>query len=148
MNRLRQIRDEAQAILGGQRLELKDEAQLSWAQRLYYFGLLVARNFILNRCPVRATALAYTTLLALIPLLAVVMGIYTSVLKKEGDEPIRVAVDRLIYYVAPQLDLVDRTNTAGLSLLTSTNAPSPRSSGNDQWCGALPSMWTTSTARR
>src|SRR6185312_834654 len=39
-------------------------------ERTAHFWTLVVRHFVRNRCLIRASALAYTTLLALIPLLA------------------------------------------------------------------------------
>ena len=51
-----------------------------------HFWILVGRSFARNRCPVRASALAYATVLALIPMLAVVVSITSSLLKKEGEE--------------------------------------------------------------
>jgi hypothetical protein len=47
------------------------EAELSRLERFAHFCTLVVRSFVRNRCFVRASALSYTTLLALIPLLAV-----------------------------------------------------------------------------
>src|SRR5262245_40627613 len=46
-----------------------NRAQLSRLHKFAHFWLLVVRSFSRNRCPVRASALAYTTLLALIPTL-------------------------------------------------------------------------------
>jgi len=40
-------------------------------ERFAHFWVLVGRSFTRNRCPLRAAALSYTTLLALVPLLAV-----------------------------------------------------------------------------
>ncbi len=75
-----------------------------------HFWLLVIKSFIRNRCLVRASALAYTTLLALIPLLAIVVGISTSLLKSQGDKPVADILEKLVSNVAPQLNLVSKTN--------------------------------------
>ena len=56
-----------------------------------------------NRCPVRATALAYTTLLALIPMLAVVASVTTTLLKTQGKERINNAVEVLVAQVLPDI---------------------------------------------
>lgn len=85
-----------------------------WALNVWYFlrfCRFVLDGFIRNRCPLRAAALAYTTLLALIPLLAIVVGILTSMLKTDeakGEEMIEQFIETLVANVAPALDLVDR----------------------------------------
>lgn len=73
--------------------------------RFAHFCLMVAKSFQKNRCPARAAALAYTTLLALVPLLAVAVSITTSILQKQGQEPVRKLIDGLVNYIAPALDL-------------------------------------------
>jgi len=70
-----------------------------------HFWLMVAKSFSRNRCPIRAAALAYTTLLALVPLLAVCVSITTSMLQKQGEAPVRKLINRMVDYVAPALDL-------------------------------------------
>ncbi len=75
-----------------------------------HFCLLVAKSFFRNRCHVRASALAYTTLLALVPLLAVVMSITTGVLQKQGKEPIERIINQLVDYIAPALNLESRAD--------------------------------------
>ncbi len=57
-------------------------------ERAAHFFALVWRQFVRNRCLVRASALAYTTLLALIPLLAFVISISNSLLQNVDDEKI------------------------------------------------------------
>ena len=61
-------------------------------------------GFINVRCPVRATALAYTTLLALIPMIAVAAAISTGILKSQGQAPIDKAIDMLVEQVTPKVD--------------------------------------------
>ena len=70
-----------------------------------HFWVFVGRSFLRNRCPVRATALAYTTLLALVPLLAVSLGVATSLLKSDEAQT-RQLIEQLIAQVAPQLELM------------------------------------------
>ena len=74
--------------------------------KFVHFWLLVWNSFMRNRCPVRASALAYTTLLALIPLLAVGIGVSTSLLKSQGNEPVKELINKLVDQVAPQLGLM------------------------------------------
>ncbi len=89
---------------------IDDEDKLPFLERAKRFWTMVIQNFIQNRCPVRATALAYTTLLSLVPLLAVVVSISTSLLKtEEGDKRIDAAIDLAIENLAPQLGLVPQT---------------------------------------
>lgn len=89
---------------------IDDEDKLPFLERAKRFWTMVIQNFMQNRCPVRATALAYTTLLSLVPLLAVVVSISTSLLKtEEGDKRIDAAIDLAIENLAPQLGLVPQT---------------------------------------
>lgn len=87
------------------------EGELSRLERFAHFGALAVRSFVRNRCPVRAAALSYTSLLALIPLLAVAIGVTSSLLKSEGEEKIYQAIDKFVGDIMPP---------AGLD----TNAPS------------------------
>jgi len=86
------------------------------------FWELVVTGFLNNRCPVRATALAYTTLLALIPMLAVAASISTGLLKSQGREPIDRAIDALVAQVAPKLEetVTNETTTAASDHSTSS----------------------------
>ena len=61
-------------------------------ERFAHFWTLVARHFVRNRCLIRASALAYTTLLALIPLLAVVISISTGLLKNVDEDKFYSAI--------------------------------------------------------
>ncbi len=77
------------------------ESELSRLERFAHLCALVIRSFVRNRCPVRAAALSYTTLLALIPLLAVAISVTSSLLKNEGEEKIYQAIDKLVSTVMP-----------------------------------------------
>jgi membrane protein len=72
------------------------ESGLNNFERFVHFWVLVWRSFVRNRCPVRASALSYTTLLALIPMLALAMGVASYVLKSEGEERIRSFVETFV----------------------------------------------------
>jgi membrane protein len=89
------------------------EAELSRLERFAHFCALVVRSFVRNRCLVRASALSYTTLLALIPLLAVAISVTSSLLKSEGEEKIYQAIDKLVSVVMPPATL--NTNSAAVS---------------------------------
>jgi len=71
-----------------------------------HFVTLVVRGFVSNRCPLRAAALCYTTLLALVPLLAVVFSISKSFLQKTSADVTPRVIDAIVDKVAPQLEYV------------------------------------------
>ncbi len=77
------------------------ESSLNNFERFVHFWVLVCRSFVRNRCPVRASALSYTTLLALIPMLAVAMGVASIVLKNEGEARIRYMIQSFVDNVIP-----------------------------------------------
>jgi membrane protein len=70
-----------------------------------HFWLLVINSFRKNRGPVRASSLAYSTLLALIPVLALVVSISTSFLQND-TKTINSLMDKFISTIAPQLNLI------------------------------------------
>src|SRR5207245_9255675 len=96
---LRKIREDARALWDER--ALGHHADLPRLHRFAHFWLMVWRSFTRNRCPVRASALAYATLLALIPMLAVVVSITSSILKKEGEERIDQFIVKLVASVTP-----------------------------------------------
>ena len=69
-------------------------------ERTAHFFTLVWRQFVRNRCLVRASALAYTTLLSLIPLLAFVISISNSLLQNVDDEKIYSSIASLAPHTA------------------------------------------------
>jgi membrane protein len=71
-----------------------------------HFITLVVRGFVNNRCPLRAAALCYTTLLALVPLLAVVFSISKSFLQSTSADLAPKVIDAIVTRVAPQLEYV------------------------------------------
>src|SRR5512146_2783541 len=94
LSRFQRFRADAQALLDEE--SLHSEQQGSRWQRFAHFWVMVWRSFTRNRCPVRASALAYATLLALIPMLAVAMSITSSFLKKEGQAGIEKFVVKFV----------------------------------------------------
>ncbi len=103
---------------GGESELLQLEGKL---ERFAHFWTLVARHFVRNRCLIRASALAYTTLLALIPLLAVVISISTSLLKNVDEDKFYSAVASIAPAVAlPAKNAPTNSNSAANA---ATNSP-------------------------
>lgn len=65
---------------------------------------LVVQGFIANRCPLRAAALCYTTLLALVPLLAVVFSVSKGFLQSSSADLAPKVLNAIVAKVAPQLE--------------------------------------------
>ena len=109
LSRFRQLLDDARGLfedrLGGSPLSLP-----RW-KHLVHFWIMVGKSFARNRCPVRASALAYATALALIPMLAVVMSITSAFLKQEGEEQIDQFIVKLVANVTTVATV--KTNETG-----------------------------------
>ncbi len=75
-----------------------------------YFSILAGRLFTRNRGPARAAALAYTTILAFIPVLAMVLSITTGILKND-EKRINEWTEQAIERVAGLFNL-QKTGTA------------------------------------
>src|ERR1051325_10736914 len=103
LSRLARIRTAARNFFEEKGIESDETFARSRSHRFAHFCLLVCKSFVRNRCPVRAASLAYTTLLALVPLLAVGVSITTSMLQKRGEEPVHNLINKLVNYVAPAL---------------------------------------------
>jgi len=65
--------------------------------------LRALRDFFAHRGPVRAASLSYTSLLALVPLLALVLSISKGVLRTQDPQVLMHAIDRFLAYAVPQL---------------------------------------------
>jgi membrane protein len=105
LSRFRKLQERAQALWEDRDLPLPDEPDLSPIGRVFLFGARVYHGFVRNRCPVRAAALAYTNLLALVPLLAVVLSVSASFIKSQGQQSIQDWVKAAITRAAPSLGL-------------------------------------------
>ena len=109
------------------------EAESNRLERLAHFCVLVGQSFVRNRCPVRAAALSYTTLLALIPMLAVAISVTSSLLKTEGEEKIYTFIDRLVTNLVPPATLNTNGSVAAVNFTPhlfgspATNAAAPAS---------------------
>lgn len=100
-----------QEFLDEQQYVRQDHEKMSRWQRFLHFAALVFRSFRRNKAPVRASALAYTTLLALIPMLALVVSVTTGLIQKQDEQSsqtIQNLIDKLIDTAAPQLNLISK----------------------------------------
>src|SRR5271170_1597361 len=70
-------------------------------ERFAHFWALVGVSFVRNRCLVRASALSYSTMLALIPMLAVAIGVTSSLLKTQGEDKIYSAINKFVATIVP-----------------------------------------------
>ena len=98
------------------RIATGEENEISVAGRLehfIHFWFFVGRSFVQNRCLVRASALSYTTLLALIPLLAIAISVTSSLLRKEGEQEIYKAIDNVVSQVVPPATVTAPASLAG-----------------------------------
>lgn len=130
------LKAEIMALFDERRLFGGGERNVTPFQQFLHFWLMVGRSFVANRCPLRASALAYATLLALIPLLAVGIGVSASFLKnaqletaagpamvqevieepdgtlsvveRKVEDPVQKLVNTLVDEIAPQLGLISK----------------------------------------
>ena len=90
--------------------------KLTRTHAFFHFLFLVWQSFVRNRCLVRASSLAYTSLVAMIPVLAVALSVATNLIAKDGEEG-QEQVEQLIEYfvstVAPMLDLESKDGSIG-----------------------------------
>jgi membrane protein len=105
--RLVQLRDRMESLLTEK--AFTEETVSNPVHAFIHFWGLVFRSFLRNRCPVRATALAYTTLLALVPLLAVGLGVSSTLLRADEDQREQL-IQQLVNQVAPQLGQMPGTD--------------------------------------
>lgn len=89
----------------GEKELLRAGEQVGKLEHFAHFWGFVGTSFVQNRCLVRASALSYTTLLALIPLLAIIISITSGILKKQGEQDIYKAIDKFISQVMPPADV-------------------------------------------
>lgn len=90
--------------------------------RFLYFWIQVITQFVRNRGPVRASALAYTTLMALVPLLAISLSVTALFLPRdeaERKEKLLEWIESGIAKTAPSLGLGDEDGRAQRELVAS-----------------------------
>ena len=91
------------------------EQEISRLEHGAHFCVLVWKSFVRNRCPVRAAALSFTTLLALIPMLAVAISVTSSLLKSEGEKEINEFIDKVVSQVMPRVSPAEAARLNALS---------------------------------
>lgn len=112
IQRWRRFQSLATELVEGRIDSLSGWREGDFLRRLGWFGATVWKGFAANRCLARAAALAYATVLALVPLLAIALSVSTFVLKEDRPQRIAGFIDRLVATVAPQLSLTQGSNTS------------------------------------
>jgi len=113
-------------ILSGAAANAEDEIYLleGRLERFVHFWVLVIRQFVRHRCLVRASALSYSTLIALIPLLAVALSVTSSLLKNQGEEQFQHAIEKMAGALIPPATLGTNVTASDNQTVTLvTNAP-------------------------
>jgi membrane protein len=103
-------------------------------ERFAHFWALVTRQFIRHRCFVRASALSYSTLLALIPLLVVAFSVTSTLLKDQDVEKLNHFVEKVVSSVAPPADIATNSISGGTNsvvLLATNSSAETNSAGGD-----------------
>jgi membrane protein len=119
-SRFHRIKQEALALWDER---FRADEELTRLRRFLHFWVLVVKSFNRNRCPIRASALSFLTVLALIPVLAVSISIASSLLKKQGEDQIYRFVDNVVSRIMPP---APTTNMPPHAVISSTNqSPSP-----------------------
>jgi membrane protein len=105
------------------------ENEFNRLERFAHFWVLVGKSFVRNRCPTRAAALSYSTLLALIPMLAVAISVTSSLLKTQGEDKIYEVIDKVVSNIMPPATISTNGENVSLNLgpgitanLTPTNS--------------------------
>jgi membrane protein len=101
VSQLQKLQQQAQALMDDPPVAGIGPSGVHPLRRFIHFWVMVGRSFVRNRCPVRASALAYSSLLAMIPMLALVMSVTTSILKTRGQVAIQDFVDQMVRYITP-----------------------------------------------
>jgi membrane protein len=112
VSQLRRLQQKAEALIDDHHVAVAESTRVHPLRRWVHFWGMVGRSFVRNRCPVRASALAYSSLLAMIPMLALVLSVTTSILKAQGEKPIRAFVDKMVEMIAPSAVADDPGDTA------------------------------------
>ena len=94
-------------------------------EKFFHFWVVVTRQFIRYRCFVRASALSYSTLLALIPLLVVALNVTSSLLSTENEAKLTQFVEKSVASLAPPANIPATVPPAVTNSAPSTLNPQP-----------------------
>ncbi len=124
-------------ILSGAAADAEDEIFLleDRLERFVHFWVLVIRQFVRHRCLVRASALSYSTLIALIPLLVVALSVTSSLLKNQGEEQFQHAIEKLTSALIPPATIgtnVVASDKHAIIIVTNTLEAAPENSGTNE----------------
>ena len=100
-------------------------------ERFAHFCALVIRQFIHHRCLVRASALSYSSLLALIPLLVVALSLTTSLLNPQDEARLVGFVEDVVASVAPPANVPAMVPSASLTTTNPSFSAVSADAGND-----------------
>jgi membrane protein len=104
-------------------------------ERFVHFWVLVVRQFVRHRCFVRASALSYSTLIALIPLLAVALSVTSSLLKNQGEEQFQHAIEKFTSTLIPPATLgtnVTASDRHAVTIVTNNLETTTENSGTNE----------------
>ena len=120
-------------ILSGAAVGAEDEIFLleGRLERFVHFWVLVVRQFIRHRCLVRASALSYSTLIALIPLLAVALSVTSSLLKSQDEEQFQHVVERMVAAITPPATIGSDTNSHAAAAAMAVHTTNPLASNSN-----------------
>ena len=105
--------------------------EFSRLYRFAHFWLRVAKSFSSNRCPIRASALAYTSLLALIPMLAVAFSVSTGLLKQDGEKKIYSIIEKVVETITPPAVLSTNANAEIVGVVATARTAAPAAAGTN-----------------
>lgn len=113
VDKLRRIRHWAVRQLDEKHLVSSLLAPRPVIERFLHFWVLVGRTYLRNHCAQRAAALSYATLLALIPLLAILISVSGSLLKRHGEDALMRLVDEVVQAVTPGVQSAQAASEKG-----------------------------------
>lgn len=101
------------------------DASLTKLEKFAHFWVLVWQSFVRNRCPVRASALSFTTLLGLIPMLAVAMSISSALLKTQSEQQIKNFVEKFVEQFVPDVPVTSDAEAMALPEISTVEVVPP-----------------------
>jgi len=124
-------------ILSGAAADAEDEIFLleGRLERFVHFWVLVVRQFVRHRCFVRASALSYSTLIALIPLLAVALSVTSSLLKNQGEAQFQHAIEKMAVALIPPATIgtnVTASDKHAVTIVTNNLAAAQENSATNE----------------